>query len=87
CNADKLYRRTLAADVGIERGSENGGQKRVVAAFYEGLDEIFNDLPMTLRENGDVIIGSEAVVVEPLSYGEIDLGRDAGMTVSARLWV
>ena len=74
-DTDKLNRRTLTADVSVKRGSENGSQKGVVAALDEGLNEVFNDLPMALREYGYVIIGRKAIVVEPLRYGESVFGK------------
>ena len=70
CDGDKLVGESLSTDSRIKRGSEKRGKKKVNAALNRRFNEILNDFPVPFGPNGNVVISSKRITVEPVGVLE-----------------
>ena len=75
-NFNELICESLAANLGVEWGSEYGSQEKVDAVFIRHPCEVFDDFPVLFTPNGYVVVVSQGVAMEPLGEDEILLGED-----------
>ena len=76
-DADKLSCKALAAKHSVKLRSENGSEKHIYAVFESASCVVFNDLPMSVAPNLNVVIICKTVGVEPLGVHKCLLGKSS----------
>ena len=61
----------LAAYLGVQRRGEDGGQEKVNAVVRSSLHEFLNPAPVGLAENLQIVVGGDAVRMEPLGKQQL----------------